>query len=481
MSTLRPRLVCFRRWRQLWPLLAPLIVAILAALAPAAARAQDLGPGPDTFSMPVSYSMPAPAAYTSASRPSSSAAAVPAPAKKSVILHHFKSMRGSTSTTPRAEEDSTAAPPRYSSSYSSQRVHGQTTSPAPSQPVPNAVSIEEAVAAAAAVTQTPELPPLTPEEAQRIFLQQQELQQQQQQQQHLLSQQQQQQQQQQPTTAQYERYYEAAAATGVTPNPYLSPTHLYTTPALGVGGVPGTPVRGAVLPHYKQGVPASLAVGAGGSVPAAAAASPVMQAAVSYYRNGYYADPALLYQLHKTPYRRVSGPAPRPRPRPRPRPHAHAHAHHPHPHVHAVPFTRYKASSGAQPQVQHFFHGPYTMEAALGGAGAAAAAGAAPDAWIEHAIAPIKRDDSLLSSLGSAPGSSTALLNGLIVPIVLLGLSIPALGFAYSYLSRRRAFNDDVTSFVQNLRPDEETIDYYFNLLQTSIECFSDPKLNHCE
>ncbi|XP_052131940.1 mediator of RNA polymerase II transcription subunit 15-like [Frankliniella occidentalis] len=592
------------------------------------ARAQDLGL--DTFSMPVSYSMPAPAAYSAHPSAPWAVAAPSPPAKKSAVLQHFKSIRGSTSTTPRvADEDSTATPPRYSSSYNSQRVQlqvrpdsqpaarqdeqalmqkqqsyqnlhdyqalsknsyqnlaslqdqsqqqpqqqayqsyqqkqahqqqqahqqgqqygsqdqtysqqkqdqqyaaqdqtysqqqvyqqkaeqqkkpepqvseeetdehqqlqqtgpqqdkptktytanvlsyaqgqGQATSPAPSQPVPNAVSIEEAVAAAAAVTQTPELAPLTPEEAQRIFAQQQELRQQQQQ--YMLSQQQQQhphqrqQPQQQSTTAQYERYYEAAAATGVTPNPYLAPTHLYTTPALGVGAVVGAPVRGAVLPHYKQG--ANLVVGAGG------ASSPVMQAAVNYYKNGYYADPSLMYQLGKTPYRRVSGPAPRPRPRPRPHHRPHAHAHLPHAHAHVAPY-RYKSSAG--PQVQHFFHGPYTMEAAVG---ANPGAGASPDAWIEHAIAPIKRDDSLLSGLGTAPGSSTALLNGLLVPIVLLGLSIPALGFAYSYLSRRRAFDNDVASFVQNLRPDEETIDYYFNMLQKSIECFSDPKLSHCE
>ncbi|KAJ1530786.1 hypothetical protein ONE63_005637 [Megalurothrips usitatus] len=276
----------------------------------------------------------------------------------------------------------------------------QSSGAGPQQSVENAVSIAEAVAAAAAVTQTPE------------------------------------------------RFYEAVAATGVTPNPYR------------------VPARAGVLPHFKQAV--------------SPAVSPAMQAAMTYYKNGYYADPALLQHLNRAPYRRISGPAPRPYARPRPHAHAHPHAHphahaHDHPHTHVVPFSRYKSS----PTVQHFFHGPYTMESP---ALAAAPAGAASDSWIEHALSPaVKRDDSLLSGLGSPPGSSTALLNGLLVPIVLLGLSIPALGFAYTYLSRRRALDTDVTSFVQNLRPNEETVDYYFNVLQNAIECFNDPKRQHCE
>jgi len=130
------------------------------------------------------------------------------------------------------------------------------------------------------------------------------------------------------------------------------------------------------------------------------------------------------------------------------------------------------------PHVQHYYHGPYTMEAAL--PMSSASSDHSSHSWLDHALSPVKREDSLLSSIGAPAGSSTALLNGLLVPIVLLGLSIPALGFAYTYLNRRRDIGGDLTTYLQDLRPNDETLNQYLRFLQTAIECYQDPKKYNC-
>ena len=59
------------------------------------------------------------------------------------------------------------------------------------------------------------------------------------------------------------------------------------------------------------------------------------------------------------------------------------------------------------------------------------------------------------------------------VPFALLGISLPAIGLMYTYFSRRRRrdLRSDVGSY---LRPSEEDLEYYLNVLQRSIQRFQE-------
>ena len=60
-----------------------------------------------------------------------------------------------------------------------------------------------------------------------------------------------------------------------------------------------------------------------------------------------------------------------------------------------------------------------------------------------------------------------------LVPFALLGISLPAIGLMYTYFNRRRRrdLRSDVGSY---LHPSEEDLEYYFNLLQRSIQRFQE-------
>lgn len=60
-----------------------------------------------------------------------------------------------------------------------------------------------------------------------------------------------------------------------------------------------------------------------------------------------------------------------------------------------------------------------------------------------------------------------------LVPFALLGISLPAIGLMYTYFSRRRRrdLRSDVGSY---LHPSEEDLEYYFNIVQRSIERFQE-------
>ena len=77
-------------------------------------------------------------------------------------------------------------------------------------------------------------------------------------------------------------------------------------------------------------------------------------------------------------------------------------------------------------------------------------------------------DFPVYSHKGSLVGSSNSYYKYL-VPFALLGISLPAIGLMYTYFSRRRRrdLRSDVGSY---LHPSEEDIEYYFNILQRSIQ-----------
>lgn len=72
-------------------------------------------------------------------------------------------------------------------------------------------------------------------------------------------------------------------------------------------------------------------------------------------------------------------------------------------------------------------------------------------------------------SLGSGSNSYYKYL----VPFALLGISLPAIGLMYTYFSRRRRrdLRSDVGSY---LHPSEEDLEYYFDILQRSIQRFQE-------
>jgi hypothetical protein len=71
------------------------------------------------------------------------------------------------------------------------------------------------------------------------------------------------------------------------------------------------------------------------------------------------------------------------------------------------------------------------------------------------------------------PGSSSNSYYKYLVPFALLGISLPAIGLMYTYFSRRR--RRDLRSDVgSHLHPSEEDIEYYFNILQRSIQRFQE-------
>jgi hypothetical protein len=81
-------------------------------------------------------------------------------------------------------------------------------------------------------------------------------------------------------------------------------------------------------------------------------------------------------------------------------------------------------------------------------------------------------DFPLYPHKGSLSGSSNSYYKYL-VPFALLGISLPAIGLMYTYFNRRRRrdLRSDVGSY---LHPSEEDIEYYFNILQRSIQRFQE-------
>lgn len=79
-------------------------------------------------------------------------------------------------------------------------------------------------------------------------------------------------------------------------------------------------------------------------------------------------------------------------------------------------------------------------------------------------------DFPVYSHKGSVGGVSTSYYKFLF-PIALLGISLPAIGLMYTYLSRRRR-RDLNSDFGNYFRPSEEDVQYYFNVLQSSIQRF---------
>jgi len=81
-------------------------------------------------------------------------------------------------------------------------------------------------------------------------------------------------------------------------------------------------------------------------------------------------------------------------------------------------------------------------------------------------------DFPVYSHKGSLGASSNSYYKYL-VPFALLGMSLPAIGLMYTYFSRRRRrdLSSDVGSY---LRPSEEDLEYYFNVLQRSIQRFQE-------
>jgi hypothetical protein len=72
-------------------------------------------------------------------------------------------------------------------------------------------------------------------------------------------------------------------------------------------------------------------------------------------------------------------------------------------------------------------------------------------------------------SLGASPTSYYKYL----LPFALLGVSLPAIGMMYTYFSRRRR-RDLRSDFGSYLHPSEEDIEYYFHILQRSIQRFQE-------
>ena len=97
--------------------------------------------------------------------------------------------------------------------------------------------------------------------------------------------------------------------------------------------------------------------------------------------------------------------------------------------------------------------------------------------FLQH-IRPYKPTDHdfidfpMYSHKGSLGGSSNSYYKYL-VPFALLGISLPAIGLMYTYFSRRRRrdLRSDVGSY---LHPSEEDLEYYFNILQRSIQQFQE-------
>jgi hypothetical protein len=88
-------------------------------------------------------------------------------------------------------------------------------------------------------------------------------------------------------------------------------------------------------------------------------------------------------------------------------------------------------------------------------------------------------DFPVYSHKGS-PGSSSSSYYKYLVPFALLGISLPAIGLMYTYFSRRRRrdLRSDVGSY---LHPSEEDLEYYFNILQRSIQRFQEGMDNEKE
>jgi hypothetical protein len=81
-------------------------------------------------------------------------------------------------------------------------------------------------------------------------------------------------------------------------------------------------------------------------------------------------------------------------------------------------------------------------------------------------------DFPVYSHKGSLGGSSSSYYKYLF-PIAVLGISLPALGLMYTYLSRRRR-RDLRSEFFNYFHPSEDDIQYYFNILQNSIQRFQE-------
>jgi hypothetical protein len=58
-------------------------------------------------------------------------------------------------------------------------------------------------------------------------------------------------------------------------------------------------------------------------------------------------------------------------------------------------------------------------------------------------------------------------------PLALLGLSIPAIGLMYTYLSRRRR-RDLNSDFENYFHPTSDDLQHYLNLLQSGLQRFQE-------
>jgi hypothetical protein len=81
--------------------------------------------------------------------------------------------------------------------------------------------------------------------------------------------------------------------------------------------------------------------------------------------------------------------------------------------------------------------------------------------------------DFPVHSYKGSPGSSPSSYYKYLVPFALVGISLPAIGLMYTYFSRRRR-RDLRSDLGGYLHPSEEDIEYYFNILQRSIQRFQE-------
>ncbi|XP_046986513.1 uncharacterized protein LOC124556589 [Schistocerca americana] len=82
-------------------------------------------------------------------------------------------------------------------------------------------------------------------------------------------------------------------------------------------------------------------------------------------------------------------------------------------------------------------------------------------------VEPLHKED------GMFPQKNRSSMYALLVPLMLLGISIPAIGFMYTYLNRRRSFGRSYTDAdACSLLPSDEILDCYMKIFQRSLECF---------
>ncbi|KAK7862643.1 hypothetical protein R5R35_002071 [Gryllus longicercus] len=133
------------------------------------------------------------------------------------------------------------------------------------------------------------------------------------------------------------------------------------------------------------------------------------------------------------------------------RPHSYYGSHsHSHPHYHVPHSHSGHYHSGHHHKGHHHHHSP-------------------PNELMEL-MSPFKKEDGIFPPSTNNP---SGLYGSFLMPLMLLGISLPAIGFMYTYFSRR-SLN---TGFVPNIHvPSQEDLDYYAKLLQEGISCYNNPK-----